>query len=327
MTVTFAATFEDVDVEAWSRLVAQMPAHPVFCLPGWVSTWWTAMGGGVLRVATAVGASGPSAVVPFFEVGHTFFLVGCVGSDHVDLAWDREHPDVLEELLREVFAQFPHLVGVQLHQLERGSDTVKELAGAAHRLGLVVTEEDPIEAPYVRLDEARVAALTGKKSLRRHENWFRSHGELAVEHLADVALINDALPVFFDQHRRRWEGTGSPSLFEDDRQRLLFEALVEPGVREGWLRFSRVSWNERPIAFHYGFCFGGRYLWYKPSFDVDLAERSPGEVLLRHLIWEAGREEATIFDFGLGSEAFKDRFADERTEMITVGLYPARVAR
>jgi CelD/BcsL family acetyltransferase involved in cellulose biosynthesis len=88
------------------------------------------------------------------------------------------------------------------------------------------------------------------------------------------------------------------------------------------LRFTRVDWNDRPIAFHFGFCHAGRFLWYKPSFAIDLARRSPGEVLLRHLLLAAAAEGATAFDFGLGNEAFKHRFATHTRRVRTWGLYP-----
>jgi CelD/BcsL family acetyltransferase involved in cellulose biosynthesis len=55
--------------------------------------------------------------------------------------------------------------------------------------------------------------------------------------------------------------------------------------------------------------FAGSFLWYKPSFQISLARRSPGEVLLRQLLLTAYAEGAATFDFGIGDEPFKYRFA------------------
>ena len=63
-------------------------------------------------------------------------------------------------------------------------------------------------------------------------------------------------------------------------------------------------------------------MWYKPSFAIDLARRSPGEVLLRQLILAAIEEGAKTFDFGLGDEAFKNRFATHVNKVNTYSLYP-----
>jgi CelD/BcsL family acetyltransferase involved in cellulose biosynthesis len=97
--------------------------------------------------------------------------------------------------------------------------------------------------------------------------------------------------------------------------------VAAAGARAGWLRFTRLDWGDRPIAFHFGFCFAGRYLWYKPSFDIGLARMSPGEALLRRLLLAAAGEGAREFDFGLGDEPFKRRFADQCRTVRNHGLY------
>ena len=64
--------------------------------------------------------------------------------------------------------------------------------------------------------------------------------------------------------------------------------------------------------------------WQKPAFAIDLARRSPGEVLLRQLLLAAIAEGATVFDFGLGDEPFKHRFATRIRHVHTWGLYPSK---
>jgi CelD/BcsL family acetyltransferase involved in cellulose biosynthesis len=135
-------------------------------------------------------------------------------------------------------------------------------------------------------------------------------------------VIRPELDAFFAQHVARWAVTPSPSLFHDPTQRRFYERLTEEAAEAGWLRFTRVDWNGQPIAFHFGFCYGGSYLWYKPSFDIAWARRSPGEVLLRQLFCAAMAEGAHTFDFGLGDEPFKRRFATQINRVHTWGLYP-----
>src|SRR5207247_3140762 len=110
---------------------------------------------------------------------------------------------------------------------------------------------------------------------------------------------------FFEQHIDRWKATASPSLFQDQAKQDFYEKLTAVAADTGWLRFTRLDWNGRPIAFHFGSCYRGSYLWYKPSFAIDLARRSPGEVLLRQLLFAAQGEDARAFDFGLCDDALK----------------------
>src|SRR4029077_1134663 len=97
---------------------------------------------------------------------------------------------------------------------------------------------------------------------------------------------------FFAQHISRWAATASPSLFNDETQRQFYRRLARTASDAGWLRFTRVEWQGRVIAFHFGFCYRGNFLWYKPTFAIDLAQRSPGEVLLRQLLLRAMAENA-----------------------------------
>jgi CelD/BcsL family acetyltransferase involved in cellulose biosynthesis len=130
------------------------------------------------------------------------------------------------------------------------------------------------------------------------------------------------LESFFDQHVARWAATPYPSLFLDTAQRRFYEALTRSAGPNSWLRFTEVGWNDTPIAFHFGFSYGGTYMWYKPSFAIELAKHSPGEVLMRSLLLAAFEEGTDVFDLGLGAESFKERFATHTPVVRTWGLYP-----
>ena len=60
---------------------------------------------------------------------------------------------------------------------------------------------------------------------------------------------------------------------------------------------------------HFGFCYGDRFLYYKPAFEPDLAKLSPGVFLLEHLLQTAVKENAREFDFLIGDQPYKYRFA------------------
>ena len=78
---------------------------------------------------------------------------------------------------------------------------------------------------------------------------------------------------------------------------------------QGWLRFTRILWKGEAIAHHLGFRFGTSFMYYQPSFDIELARHSPGEVLLRQLILAAIKDQVDVFDLGPGEQQYKFRFA------------------
>ena len=143
-----------------------------------------------------------------------------------------------------------------------------------------------------------------------------------MHHTSTAADIRPQLEDFFAQHNARRGATESPSLFAEPRQRDYYHNVVTTIGPKGWLRFTRIEWNGRAIAFHLGLSYRGRYLFGIPSFDIELAQHSPGEVLLRQLLLAAIEEKASTFDFGIGDEAYKYRFATSEAQLVTWGIYP-----
>ena len=248
----------------------------------------------------------PVALAPLYAHGDVVSFLGSDSSDYLDFLGDISEPVVLDGLLtaaREASAAS----AFRLAAVPERSPTTARLAAAAARLGLGLRSDEPMLAPALR--RARLIDATHKKSLVRHENWFRRNGELAVVHTAHGDAIVAELERFFAQHVERCTATPYASLFENERHRAFYRRLATDNADAGWLRFTRVNWNGAPIAYHFGMSFRGTFLWYKPSFELSLARRSPGEVLLRQLLTAAYDEGTHTFDFGIGDEAFKHRFA------------------
>jgi CelD/BcsL family acetyltransferase involved in cellulose biosynthesis len=253
--------------------------------------------------------------------------VGSGGSDYLDFIGDIGEPTALEALLAAARDATPGFVGFRFYHVPDASRTGARLQAAARRLGLVCYDEGDLLAPALDLagDPAAGLAAAGKKRLLRCERVFERSGRLEVRHLREADAIRPQLPAFFEQHIARWAATPYPSLFLDCRQRRFYGHLVEGGTGAGWLRFTCVTWDGRPMAFHLGSCYRGRYVYYKPSFDIALARLSPGQVLLRQVLLAAIEEGAHTFDFGLGDEPYKRRFATHAAWVRTWGLYPPEV--
>lgn len=314
--------FDEIGLEprAWDALLDSGSTQPVFMSWGWQQAWWHSFGRGRLIITVATRDGSPVAVAPWFIDDGMAFLVGSGGSDYLDVVGASED-DVVTAILGALLEAAPDLIGIRLYHVPDSSTTAASLRTAARALSLRLFDEGSLVAPAARLDAEVTAALANKKSLVRHETWFRKNGDLSVIHLRDAETVGPCLEPFFDQHVERWAVTPYPSLFLDDRQRDFYRRLTLAGSSAGWLRFTVVTWQDDPVAYHFGASRAGRYLWYKPSFAIGHARHSPGEVLLRQLLLAAHHEQATMFDFGLGDEAFKDRFANTAETVTTWGLY------
>jgi CelD/BcsL family acetyltransferase involved in cellulose biosynthesis len=319
------AGFDDpaLTADAWRRALGRGPTDVVFLTPEYQRAWWRVFGRGELLLVAVECEGEVVALAPLFADGGMAFLVGSGGSDVLDLIGDTSDPVVLDALLESARAAVPDFVGFLFYHVPDGSPTGARLAASAERLGLRCVDQGELPAPYLDLrPPGALAAARDRQSLRRHDAWLRRHMGLEVEHASRAEAILPRLPDFFDQHVRRWAGSGHPSLFTDPAQRRFYAEIARGADAAGWLRFTELRAGGRPAAFHFGFSYRGRYLWYKPSFEIELARRSPGEALLRALLGAAGDEGAAVFDFGLGDEPFKARFATGVATVRTWGLYP-----
>src|SRR5262249_22618932 len=153
-------------------------------------------------------------------------------------------------------------------------------------------------------------AALGKESLRRHHKKLSKLGEVRLRHLEDPEEVERHLPAFFRLHVARRALAGDRSLFCRDEPRAFYRALVRELDARDALRFAVLEVDGRPVAYHLGFECGGKFIWYKPAFDVAYWDYSPGEVLIKALLEYVADHELEEFDFTTGDEAFKGRFAN-----------------
>ncbi len=307
----------------WDALVVRGASDVVFLTWPWQAAWWEVFGRGELLLVAAEREGEVIALAPLFTEAGMVYFVGSGGSDYLDFLGDTGGPGVLPALLEHARRSVDGFIGFVFYHLPDDSLNAARLEAAARTMGLPIFDEGEQLAPALDLrgqpEAAREAAR--KKSLIRHEKFFARDGGLRVTHSRTAPEILPHLARFFAQHEARWAGTPSPSLFCDEAQRQFYRRLTELASGDGWLRFTRVEATGKAIAFHFGFCWRGSFLWYKPSFDIELARHSPGEVLLRQLVLAAMEEGAHTFDFGLGDEPFKARFATHVRRVRNWGLY------
>lgn len=319
--------FEDADISPlhWNRLVEKCGGQ-VFMTWHYQKVWWQTFGRGKLMIVVAYQDNIAIAIAPLFADEGMVYFVGSGGSDYLHFIGDVSNHEVLEQILVVAADEVSGFLGFLFYHVPVASGLEKKLIGVSKKMGLDFYLEGGQVAPFLSIEEfPRLAReATQKKSLLRHEAWFNRNGKVEVKHLASTNGILPWLDTFFEQHRRRWAVTPYPSLFIDDKQCLFYKRLAEAADDSDCIRFTIISFNDKPIAFHFGFLYNNTFLWYKPSFDISLAKQSPGEVLLRQLLINAIDNRVQIFDFGLGDEAFKQRFATHTSTVQNIGLYAAK---
>jgi len=295
---------------AWDDLVERAYTSTVFQTAGWVKAWQMSLGIGQALIIPAVyqyerlvGA----AVLQ--EQGGLITFGAADRADYGDLLIDRDlHP----ELQREVACQ---LLQCAQQAASRSAFMFDKVPSESRSMELLATLQPgfycvPLQQlPAPRMDMSVVDERLKKKSLKRHENGLKRMGEVTFTTHSEARDILPKLEAFFAQHVERWRDTPSPSLFNDQRNREFYVELTRQMDGSGVLRYSELTLDGALVAVHFGFLFGGAFIWYKPAFDVAYAKNSPGEVLISNLLRQAKSDGADIFDFTIGGEAFKYRFA------------------
>lgn len=315
----------------WNGLVERSATSTVFQTYEFHASWWKVFGAGK-RLLVLLAESGGKLVgiAPLMVTEHALLFgrqrvvqfIGARSFDYADFMVDRSRPDALAALLDRLLDHEDGFSLLSLRDIPGTSPTINELrrhAASRHRHADIRVL---YEAPTRLLNDPPAdRKLLNKKSLKRHYNHFRKSGRLEFRHSAGVEEALAWLEILFRQHVGRRARTDSPSLFLDERMRAFYRELVLALEPQGWLLFSVVLFNGEPIATHLGFRYGERIIWYKPAFDMDCAKHSPGEVLIRCLLEYAMDSKAGEFDFTVGEEAFKYRFANHVRVNYAVRVY------
>jgi CelD/BcsL family acetyltransferase involved in cellulose biosynthesis len=313
-----------------------VPQHTIFQTWEWHLAWWRAFGRGrrlcLVGVEDARGdLVGLAPWMVSFDLRRLLRRVEFIGtsnraSDYADVLVAPGEGRVLEALVGWLVARVGRVTEINLGHLREDSPHLEVVGALLGDAGVAWQLDDMARAPTrLLVDTAADRALLDKQSLRRHHNALSRSGRLEFWVARTVDEVLAELPVFFDQHVRRRDAAGTRSQFLDPAQRRFYAGLTHRLFPRGWLHFSAVRLDGTPIAYHFGLQYRSAYLWYKPTFEPRLARLSPGEVLLRFLIEDILDRGFGELDFTVGSEAFKNRFAN-RTRRILRLRVPRRAA-
>jgi CelD/BcsL family acetyltransferase involved in cellulose biosynthesis len=317
-----------LDEQAWNALAAGSPTKSVFQTYQWMSSWervfkeryqpW---------YVCAEDASGIVGVGPLMMTRGRFGkrvlrFLGDGRADYCDFLIRGDSRKVLNGLFEKVFAARDGWDAIELNNIPADSLTVALVEDICRRSEYYLLQRDLYPNPVLvikgRRDEA--SKIIHKAGLRRRQNYFQRTGSLTFKTLTR----DDVLPYldrFFEQHIGRWAKTSTPSLFLDECNRTFYRELAAAMSDKAWLVMSVVEFEGRPLAMHYGFNFDGRFLWYKPSFDLAHAKHSPGLVLLKYLMEYAVTQECDEFDFTIGDEPFKNRFVNRVRTTVQIQIF------
>jgi CelD/BcsL family acetyltransferase involved in cellulose biosynthesis len=330
MHIKFVA--DDLDMplshEDWNELVTQNETDTLFQTYEWFTSWYkTFAENNGLCLLVIIDQNKPIGFAPLVTTNHenkykTLQLAGYSNADYLDFVTPTQKGAAINLIFDYLVDKFNGWDRILLNNIPHNSSTISYVKNACNRLNLRYLQSNAINCPYLEIEghHKEVAKLLNKYSNKRPLNYFRRQGELTYRVLNKDEL-EEHLPLFFSQHINRWANTPSPSLFNNPMNQLLYKNLAEQLINTDWLHFSVVELNGTPLSYHYGFDYNGKYYWYKPSFNIDYSSHSPGTLLIRYLIESALSRNRKEFDFTIGNESFKKRFANNSRQNINLHIF------
>jgi CelD/BcsL family acetyltransferase involved in cellulose biosynthesis len=314
-------SFDHPDVAAarWDGLL-DTGTDSVFLTHAWQRLWWQAKGERALTIVLAELGGEPLAIAPLFAASGSLLLVGSGNADSLDFV-GRPDEHTLASMLQDAREAMPEFSGIELYHVPQGSPTGELLPGVARRLGLELHSEREDGAPYADLtDEATVTQLTSRRSVRKEEARMRRAAKLDVRR-AGAGEADDLVELFLRQHGARWRAAGQDS-FNRPGSRELVHAVVEEGLRDGWVCVTVLEWDGAPAALDIGLIHGSTQMSWLVSRDPSIGDYSPGRVLRAHVVRGAIEAGMRRLDFGLGEEDYKLRDASGVAGLANWFMYP-----
>ena len=319
LQVKILESVHELGAASWDSLADRCPDSTVFQRFGWIEAWTRTIGGSNVRpwLVTAFEDDELVGLAPLCSRSdrhspRSRTRVTFLGSGHSDYhVFLARHgsPTIVEALLDGLHESLPRAAVIELSEIPQFSTLALCLATRGRSAGIDGLAATACPRLQIRDNTAHVLRIEQKSGARRRESRLRRAGRMTMEHLTDPAATKAMLGEFFDQHVRRWHSTPHPSLFERQRNRDFYNALIDSTSLAGRVLFSIVYLDGRPVAQHFGLISRNDLLWYKPSYDVEFARFSPGDVLLSNLVAYARERGFDALDFTRGNEAFKARYS------------------
>lgn len=322
--VTDFATLRGVSTE-WGRLWERNPHREIFSKFSWIDSWWRAYGGNERLLSPAV-YEGVTCVgiLPLYADGRVLRFIGDPAADYSDLICEPER--ALSVLLTAVAALDEHRSwdACCFENVPETSVILRAYKAAGADLRGRSELRESASCPTVSLGDDRTDTLQrilGKATVTRRIRQLQKLGTLTFRHLDNRDEAREHLPSLFEQHVRCRALAGIRSQLADKPGRDFFAALVENLDPASDLRFAVLALDGRPIAYNFGFELDGKYSYYTPTYDVDSFDLSPGDVMLRHLFLYVQANGLREFDFGVGDESYKSRYATHTNRNFELTLY------
>ncbi|MEA3254493.1 MAG: GNAT family N-acetyltransferase [Candidatus Altiarchaeota archaeon] len=322
--------------DKWDCLLEASETNIIFSTFEWVSSWWESFGADKnLFVLIVEKDDVIVGIAPLMITSHKKFrvrirkleFIGTPLSNYSDFIISQEKEEVLKVIYGYILKKRGCWDIINLKEIPETSSTVSisQRILDKHRVFSNFFVSDlcrflVLESSNRRMIEKKIK----QKTLRRHINYFNRTGRLSFvryDRMENFDEADDLMEKFFEQHISRWESTSTPSMFYDPRHRTFYHSILKSMLPKKWVTFSTLKFDDKVIAFLFGFSYDNTYSEYIVSFDINYAKRSPGMIAFKYNIEDTLNRGVSEYDLGRGNTPYKSRFTDRVRKNFKIGVY------
>ena len=310
---------------AWEALLAESPSRTIFLTWEWLKPWWDAYGASRRLLAlAATDDHGKLAGLALFymesrkSAGVALRVLRLLG----DGSTDSDSLDLIVRAGEE--DRFVHQVLDWCAQHEEEWD-------------LLEWNTVPKESPIARAMEKETAARrwicwqreTAHQIVKLPSSWEEYLSSLSKNMRSSINTkirriekhyqarrrrceTAEELPQFLEHlyamHTNRWQLREEPGSFLLPERRQFYADMAREFLARGWLDFSLLELDSKPVAAEFGFRFGKSYYFLQSGFDPAYSSDSVGFVL-KALVFRAMIQEGMeLYDFLGENDPYKSRW-------------------
>lgn len=314
----------------WKELLAQSETDVVFLLPEWLHTWWTIYGARKdLYLLVARDGDAIIGIAPFMRtvssrMGIKSKVIEFIGTPNIDYA------DIIASDKRKVIAAILNYLErrqsdwtrIQLSQIPEYSSTpalFRELCPGMGG-GLDIREIESCSAFVFEGSDQERAAFEFKRSktVKSAINFFQREKGLFNGQLKEPETVKRYLPLLFQLHVNRWEGTPTPSKFLDEQHRRFYEELLVAMPEN--ISFYCIRHGDIPVACSFNFRYKDKIYFYTLAINQFYKRRSPGQITFV-LQGDDYVRSGYALDYSRGAYGYKSIFANRASKNYQVTIF------
>ncbi len=326
--ISFLETIRD----DWNALLQKSDTKSIELTWEWQTTYWRHFNENaelfvlIIREAHIIVAIAPLKLAHTKELGmnvRRLELIAALESNYQDLIIGKNDADILTCVFDYLLKCSGSWDVLHLYHIPEESKTTEFLRNRItdYPLRKTTTIE---KCMFLEID--RTLANRRKKTrelalkIRRSE---RNLGRISLRPSSTPEQFREDMLVFFDLHRKRWNLTETPSMFNEERYREFYlEATRQLSFKNEVELWTLVA-GEIQLAQLLSFVFGKSVVIQLQAYDIDYRKYSPTVTLLDLYVDHLISNGTEIMDIG-SYNPYKAQWADRLKNRVNFQFYPKR---